>query len=72
MFLPNHAAAKAGLNRSILDAGCGQLPGILADKAEKAGRRVIPVDARNTSRTYLECWHVDGGNRVTQATVGLV
>ncbi|MEU5522896.1 transposase, partial [Streptomyces sp. NPDC047860] len=71
-FLPNGAAAKAGLNRSILDAGWGQFLAILANKAESAGRLMIPVDPRNTSRTCPPslggCGHVDGKNRVTQAT----
>lgn len=66
-FLPNRAAAKAGLNRSILDAGWGQFLSILADKAESAGRRVVAVDARNTSRTCPECGHVAAENRVSQA-----
>ncbi|MCZ0986856.1 RNA-guided endonuclease InsQ/TnpB family protein [Streptomyces diastatochromogenes] len=67
VFLPNGAAAKAGLNRSILDAGWAQFLGILANKAESAGRLVVPVDARNTSRTCLACGHVAKGNRATQA-----
>ncbi|MEV0404551.1 transposase [Actinoallomurus sp. NPDC050550] len=70
-FLPNGAAAKAGLNRSILDAGWGQFLAILADKAESAGRLVIPVDARNTSRTCPPsaggCGHISADNRLTQA-----
>lgn len=66
-FLPNGAAAKAGLNRSVLDAGWGMFLGILAQKAESAARRVIPVDARNTSRTCPVCGHVAKENRVTQA-----
>ncbi|MEU9448471.1 transposase [Streptomyces sp. NPDC048277] len=66
-FLPNGAAAKAGLNRSILDAGWTQFLGILADKAESAGRLTIPVDARNTSRTCPDCGHAAKENRVTQA-----
>ncbi|MGY1498028.1 RNA-guided endonuclease InsQ/TnpB family protein [Streptomyces sp. QTS52] len=69
-FLPNGAAAKAGLNRSILDAGWGIFLAILANKAESAGRRVIPVDARNTSRTCPPsvggCGHVSAENRPTQ------
>jgi len=65
-FLPNGAAAKAGLNRSIQDAGWGLFLGILHAKAESAGREVIPVDPRNTSRTCPECGHVSGENRVTQ------
>ncbi|MFD4977418.1 RNA-guided endonuclease InsQ/TnpB family protein [Streptomyces sp. NPDC058424] len=62
-FLPNGAASKAGLNRSILDAGWGVFLGILAQKAESAARALIPVDPRNTSRTCPECGHVDGENR---------
>ncbi|MFJ8860667.1 RNA-guided endonuclease InsQ/TnpB family protein [Streptomyces sp. NPDC102451] len=65
-FLPNGAAAKAGLNRSILDAGWAQFLAILANKAESAGRLVVAVDARNTSRTCPECGHVAKENRVTQ------
>ncbi|SMD20624.1 zinc ribbon domain-containing protein [Kibdelosporangium aridum] len=37
--------------------------GILAHKAESAGRLLIPVDPRDTSRTCPECGYVDGGNR---------
>ncbi|MGI5460804.1 RNA-guided endonuclease InsQ/TnpB family protein [Streptomyces sp. CA-249302] len=66
-FLPNGAAAKAGLNRSVLDAGWAQFLGILANKAESAGRLTIPVDARNTSRTCPECGHIAKENRLTQA-----
>jgi putative transposase len=69
-FLANGAAAKAGLNKSILDSGWGIFLGILAQKAESAPRRVIPVDARNTSRTCPPsaggCGHAAKENRVTQ------
>jgi putative transposase len=67
VFLPNGVAAKAGLNRSIHDAGWGVFLGILADKADSAGRVLIPVDPRDTSRTCPECGQVSGENRVTQA-----
>ncbi|MDX3227445.1 transposase [Streptomyces sp. ME19-01-6] len=66
-FLRNGAAAKSGLNRSILDAGWGTFLRILTDKAESAGRRVIVVDARNASRTCPECGHAAKENRITQA-----
>lgn len=68
-FLPNGAAAKAGLNRSIADAGWGVFLAILDAKAEGAGREVIAVDPRNTSRTCPreECGHVAKENRPTQA-----
>ncbi len=48
-FLPNGARAKAGLNRSISDAGWGQFVSILRAKAEDAGRVWIEVDPRHTS-----------------------
>jgi putative transposase len=62
-FAPNGAAAKAGLNRCIHDAGWGQLLTMIAYKAESAGRAVIAVDPRNTSRTCAHCDHVSAGNR---------
>ncbi|MEU9378678.1 transposase [Streptomyces sp. NPDC048255] len=65
-FLPNGAAAKAGLNRSILDAGWGVFLTILTAKAESAGRQVIAVDPRNTSRRCPECGHTAKENRPTQ------
>ncbi|MDQ0764782.1 transposase [Streptomyces canus] len=66
-FLPNQRAAKAGLNRSILDAGWGVFLAILANKAESAGRTVVAVDPRNTSRICPSCGHVAKENRATQA-----
>ncbi|GAA1272328.1 RNA-guided endonuclease TnpB family protein [Kitasatospora nipponensis] len=67
-FLPNGAVAKAGLNRSIADAGWGVFLAILTSKAESAGREVIAVDPRNTSRTCPACGHVSAQNRPTQDT----
>lgn len=51
-WLPNGAAAKAGLAKSILDAGWAQFTSILAAKAEEAGRRVILV---NPAYTSIDC-----------------
>ncbi|MEV8564553.1 transposase [Streptomyces sp. NPDC051322] len=65
-FLPNGAAAKAGLNRSIHDAGWGVFLSILHAKAESAGREVIAVDPRNTSRRCPACGHTAKENRPTQ------
>ncbi|MFI5542329.1 RNA-guided endonuclease InsQ/TnpB family protein [Streptomyces sp. NPDC051815] len=65
-FLPNGAAAKAGLNRSIADAGWGVFLQILTAKAECAGREVMAVDPRNTSRRCPECGHTAKENRLTQ------
>jgi putative transposase len=67
-YAPNGAAAKSGLNRSILDAGWGVFLAVLAHKAEKAGRELIAVNPANTSRTCARCGHCAKGNRVTQAT----
>ncbi|WP_030061774.1 RNA-guided endonuclease InsQ/TnpB family protein [Streptomyces novaecaesareae] len=68
LFLPNGAAAKAGLNKSINDAGWGVFLTILTNKAESAGREVIAVDPRNTSRACPECGHIAKENRPTQET----
>ncbi|WP_082801446.1 RNA-guided endonuclease InsQ/TnpB family protein [Herbidospora cretacea] len=62
-----HVAQKSGLNRSILDAGWGVFLTILSYKAESAGREVIAVDPRGTSRTCSRCGHCAADNRVTQA-----
>jgi len=66
-FEPNGAAAKAGLNRSIADAGWGQLLRFIAYKAEDAGREVIAVNPHHTSQRCSSCGHVDAENRRTQA-----
>ncbi|MGX2994626.1 RNA-guided endonuclease InsQ/TnpB family protein [Streptomyces sp. JNUCC 64] len=65
-FLPNGAAAKAGLNYSISDAGWRVFLAILNAKAERAGREVVAVDPRNTSRRCPECGHTAKENRPTQ------
>ncbi|WP_326638181.1 transposase [Nonomuraea fuscirosea] len=62
-----NVAAKAGLNRSILDAGWGVFLTILAHKAESAGRELIAVNPAGTSRTCARCGHCAKENRVTQA-----
>ncbi|NUW36872.1 transposase [Nonomuraea sp. SMC257] len=66
-YLPNGAAAKSGLNRSILDAGWGVFLTILSHKAESAGRELIAVNPANTSRTCAPCGHRAKENRLTQA-----
>ena len=62
-YLPNGAAAKTGLNKSITDSGWGIFLNLLTAKAESAGRNVIVVNPRNTSRTCYACGHIDVGNR---------
>lgn len=66
-YLPNGAAAKAGLNRSIHDAGWGVLVNCVLVKAAEAGREVVFVNPANTSRRCARCGHTCAENRVTQA-----
>lgn len=66
-YLPNGAAAKSGLSRSISDAGWGQFVSILRAKAEEAGRAWIEVDPRHTSDRCEACGYAAAENRVTQA-----
>jgi putative transposase len=66
-FLPNQASAKSGLNRSMHDAGLGQLRVMLEAKGKERGRRVVPVDPRHTSQRCSACGHTDPGNRPSQA-----
>lgn len=66
-YLPNGAAAKSGLNRSILDAGWGDLLQKLTYKAADAGRELVAVDPRHTSQRCAGCGHVDRESRITQA-----
>lgn len=54
-YLPNQAAAKAGLNKSILDAAWHQFTCILIGKAEEAARRVVLVNPAGTSFTCHRC-----------------
>ena len=62
-----NVAAKAGLNRSILDAGWGVFLNVLRAKAESAGRVIVEVDARHTSQRCARCGHTAAKNRVSQA-----
>lgn len=66
-YLPNGAAAKAALNKSILDAGWGVFTSILTAKAASAGREMIFVNPAYTSVTCSSCGHRDKTNRRTQA-----
>jgi len=66
MYLPNGARRKAGLNRSIHDAGWGQFLSLLTYKAESAGRTVVMVNPQYTSQMCAECHNVHPGNRARQ------
>jgi len=54
-YLPNGAAAKGGLNKSILDAGWGSFVGLCSYKAACAGRTLIKVDPKYTSQICSQC-----------------
>ena len=54
-FLPNGHAAKAGLNKRILDAGWGLFRTILMNKAASAGRKVAEVNPAWTSQDCSGC-----------------
>jgi len=54
-YLPNGASAKAGLNKSILDAGWGQFQQICESKAACAGSRVLFVSPKYTSQMCSGC-----------------
>jgi IS605 OrfB family transposase len=58
-----NVAAKSGLNRSIADAGWGTLVTLLREKAESAGRVVVSVDPKNTSRCCAQCGHIAAASR---------
>jgi putative transposase len=57
-YLPNGASQKAGLNKSILDAGWGAFVHICSVKAAWAGRTVIKVDPRFTSQVCSGCGQI--------------
>lgn len=59
-----NVAAKAGLNRSILDAGWGQLVRCITYKAASAGRCVQRVKAPYTSQTCARCGRTDAKSRI--------
>jgi len=54
-YLPNGAAAKSGLSKSILDAGWGQFQQMCVAKAGYAGRHIVFVNPRYTSQVCSQC-----------------
>ncbi len=61
-----NVAAKAGLNRSILDAGWGQLVRFITYKAASAGRCIERVRAPYTSQTCARCGHTEARSRTSR------
>lgn len=58
-----NVAAKAGLNRALLDAGLGMLVTLIREKAERAARVVVGVDPKFTSQTCAACGFRAAENR---------
>jgi putative transposase len=54
-YLPNGAAAKGGLNTSILDAGWGMFVAMCSSKAAGAGRTLLKVSPHFTSQVCSSC-----------------
>jgi len=54
-YLPNGAAQKAGLNKSISDVAWGMFAQSLVSKAGEAGRKLVKIDPKNTSQICSNC-----------------
>jgi putative transposase len=54
-YLPNGAAAKAGLNKSIVDASWSQFVQLCTYKAAWAGRTLVQIDPKHTSQICSGC-----------------
>jgi putative transposase len=66
-FLPNQAAAKAGLNRAILSSAWGEVVSFTRYKALRHGKLVITVPPAYSSQTCAACGHVNPDSRRSQA-----
>lgn len=66
-FLPNGAAAKSGLNKSILDKGWHRIELATRSRARYTGAHVVIVNPAYTSQTCNVCKVVDRKSRESQA-----
>lgn len=66
-YLPNGAAAKAGLARVILGEAWAAFQSLLEYKTADRAGTVIPVPAPNTSLTCHQCRTITPGSRETQS-----
>jgi putative transposase len=62
-FLKNGQSRKKGLNRSISDAGWGELTLKIEYLAVKQGKIVIKVNPKHSSQECRNCGHIDKSNR---------
>ena len=63
-----NVAAKAGLNRSILDVAPGAIRVRLGQKLAASGGMLLLVPAAHTSQRCNPCGHVEPGNRASRDT----
>lgn len=66
-YLPNGAAAKAGLNRALLQVGLGELSTLLQYKARRTGKAFLLVSPHFSSQECSQCTHTSPDNRPSQA-----
>ena len=62
-FLKNGQSRKKGLNRSISDAGWGELILKIDYLAGKQGKIVIKINPKHSSQECRNCGHIDKSNR---------
>ena len=66
-YVPNNAAAKAGLTEKILNSAWGLIGILLRYKANHAGKVCIKVPPGFTSQECAKCGHIHPDNRQTQS-----
>jgi putative transposase len=66
-YLPNGAAATAGLNRSILESAWGKVRQFTVYKAIKANKLAIADPPDGTSQECSKCSHTHPDNRISQS-----
>ena len=66
-YLPNCAAAKAGLNKAILESAWGKVKLFTTYKARCKNKLVIAIPPHGTSQECSKCSHTHPDNRISQA-----
>ncbi|MBS1808598.1 MAG: transposase [Acidobacteria bacterium] len=66
-FIPNGAAAKAGLNKAILMVAWGMILQFTTYKAARRGALVVAVPAHHSSQECAHCGYTHPNNRVSQS-----
>lgn len=66
-YIKNGAAAKAGINKAILNSAWGKVKQFTAYKALRQGKLVIVIPPHGTSQECSACQHTHPDNRQTQA-----